>query len=215
MSDLTAKPRAVLDAAAQLFLAQGYGGVSMDAVAKRACVSKATLYAHFPGKEALFRSMIAEQCERMASEATAPAEPAEGIGMALQRLNLTLLRFLVAPSTLAMHRVVLAEAQRDPGLAEAFYAAGPARGRERIAAWIAEEQRRGRLRADADPNRAAADLSALLRGDLWLRAGLGLPPEPDEAALEAEAAAVAALFLRCYGSSASRCEAEAATRPQE
>ena len=110
---------------------------------------------------------------------------------------------------------MLAEAQREPALAEAFYAAGPQAARQRIAHWIAEEQRRGRLRADADPTRAAAVLSALLRGDLWLRAGLGLCPTPDDATLAAEAAGAAELFLRCYGSSANRCEAEPSISPQE
>ena len=104
----TPKARAVLDAAAELFLAQGYG-VSMDAVAKRAGVSKATLYAHFPGKEALFRAMVAEKCDRMSEEARALADHAGEIRPALEQLGLTVLRFLVSPSVLAVHRIVLAE----------------------------------------------------------------------------------------------------------
>jgi TetR/AcrR family transcriptional repressor of mexJK operon len=100
---------------------------------------------------------------------------------------------------LAIHRTVLAEAGRVPGLAEAFYAAGPGAGRARLAAWIAHEQRRGHLRPDADPAEAAAHLGALLRGDLWLRAGLGVPPAPDGAAVERAAAEAAAVFLRAYG----------------
>jgi hypothetical protein len=111
----------------------------------------------------------------------------------------TVLGFLVAPSTLAIHRIVLAEAGRVPELAEAFYTAGPAAGRARLAAWIAEKQRLGHLRADADPLEAAGHLSALLRGDLWLRAGLGVPPAPDEAAVDRAAAAATAVFLRAYG----------------
>ncbi len=41
------KRQLVLDAAASLFMAHGYGAVSMDAVARAAGVSKATLYAYF------------------------------------------------------------------------------------------------------------------------------------------------------------------------
>jgi TetR/AcrR family transcriptional regulator, mexJK operon transcriptional repressor len=193
-----AKCRAVLDAASALFLSQGYS-VSMDAIARQAGVSKATLYAYFPSKEALFRAMVAEQCERMATEAADYAGHTDDIREALERLGLTVLRFLVAPATLAVHRIVLAEAPREPTLGEAFYAAGPAVGRARMATWIAEEQRRGRLRADADPAQAAVDFSALLRRDLWLRAGLGVLPAPDEAMLKAEARTAAELFLRCYG----------------
>jgi AcrR family transcriptional regulator len=45
--------RAILDAAADLLLAQGLEKVSMDTVAKRAGVSKATIYRWWPTKEAL------------------------------------------------------------------------------------------------------------------------------------------------------------------
>jgi TetR/AcrR family transcriptional repressor of mexJK operon len=193
-----AKCRAVLDAAAALFLSQGYS-VSMDAIARQAGVSKATLYAYFPGKEALFRAMVAEQCDRMAAEAAHQAGHGGEIRETLERLGLMMLRFFVAPSTLAVHRIVMAEASREPTLGETFYAAGPTVGRARLAVWIAEEQRRGRLRADADPTEAAIDFSAMLRRDLWLRAGLGVLPAPDEAMLKAEARTATELFLRCYG----------------
>lgn len=193
------KPRAILDAAGELFLAQGFAAVSMDAVARQAGVSKATLYAHFPSKDALFAAMVAERCDRMAAEASSLAGHQDGPEATLRRLAKAVLRFLVAPSTLAIHRVVLAEAGRVPGLPETFYAAGPGAGRQRLARWIAEEQRLGRLRPDADPLEAAGHLGALLRGDLWLRAGLGVPPPPDDAAVEGAAAAAAAVFLRAYG----------------
>src|SRR5438477_17812 len=45
--------KAVLDAAAELLLDQGLTAVSMDAVAKRAGVSKATIYRWWPTKETL------------------------------------------------------------------------------------------------------------------------------------------------------------------
>lgn len=45
--------RAILDAAAELLLDRGLSAVSMDAVAERAGVSKATIYRWWPSKEAL------------------------------------------------------------------------------------------------------------------------------------------------------------------
>ena len=44
---------AILDAADELLLARGLGAVSMDAIAERAGVSKATIYRWWPTKEAL------------------------------------------------------------------------------------------------------------------------------------------------------------------
>ena len=68
-----------------------------------------------------------------------------------------------------------------------------------MARWVAEEQRRGRLRADCDPQEVALQFSAMLRGDLWLCAGLGLGAPPDEAAIAEAAARAAKLFLRAFG----------------
>ena len=45
--------KAILDAAAELLLARGLSAVSMDAVAERAGVSKATIYRWWPTKESL------------------------------------------------------------------------------------------------------------------------------------------------------------------
>ena len=45
--------KAILDAAAELLLARGLSAVSMDAVAERAGVSKATIYRWWPTKETL------------------------------------------------------------------------------------------------------------------------------------------------------------------
>lgn len=193
------KPRAILDAAATLFLAHGFAAVSMDAVAREAGVSKATLYAHFAGKDALFAAMVGERCDRMAAEAAALAGHGDDLEAALRRLGRAVLAFLVAPATLAIHRTVLAEAGRAPDLGAAFYRAGPGAGRTRLAAWIAEEQRLGQLRADVDPLDAATHLGALLRGDLWLRAGLGLEPAPDDDAVGRATDAAVAVFLRAYG----------------
>src|ERR1700678_3279294 len=61
-NDASPKRRQVIDAATELFLAKGYGAVSMDAVARAADVSKATLYAHFASKDALFATIIRDAC---------------------------------------------------------------------------------------------------------------------------------------------------------
>ena len=42
-------------------MTDGYGAASMDAIAKAAGVSKATVYAHFSGKDQLFAAIIAER----------------------------------------------------------------------------------------------------------------------------------------------------------
>ena len=60
----SSKAESILAAAKRAFLAAGFGAVSMDAIAREAGVSKATVYAHFAGKEELFGAVIGRECER-------------------------------------------------------------------------------------------------------------------------------------------------------
>src|ERR1700761_5027344 len=55
---IPAKKQAVITAALRLFLEQGFGATSMDAIAREAGVSKATLYAHVKNKEELFAHIV-------------------------------------------------------------------------------------------------------------------------------------------------------------
>ena len=73
------KRAAILDAAHREFMAHGFAGTTMEAIAAAAKVSIMTLYRHADDKEDLFRTVIAETCERALE-----AEPADrGAGQAL------------------------------------------------------------------------------------------------------------------------------------
>src|ERR1700741_3103522 len=57
--DLAGDVRArILDAAQRVFLKRGYQSASIDEIAEIAPASKPTIYAHFPGKEALFTAVV-------------------------------------------------------------------------------------------------------------------------------------------------------------
>ncbi|MBC9177464.1 TetR/AcrR family transcriptional regulator [Pseudoroseomonas ludipueritiae] len=195
------KCRAVMVAAAELFMAEGYAAVSMDAVARTAGVSKATLYAHFSGKEALFEAIVTHACAQMRQRAdTLLASHDLPLRQALTELALHWLRFLLRPQMRALHRVMIAEAVRFPALARAFYTAGPQAMRLWLTAWMAGEQAHGRLPADTDTARAADLFLILLRGDLFLRATLALVDEAEvEQSLPGVAAQAADTFIRLHG----------------
>lgn len=60
----------LLEVARAKFVAEGFDGVSIDAIARKAGVSKETIYRHFPDKQALFIASL----EEMANQFTARAE---------------------------------------------------------------------------------------------------------------------------------------------
>ena len=202
LPETSPKRAAILAAAARLFMGGGYATVSMDMVAKEAGVSKATLYAHFTGKEALFAAIVGERCQVIAAEAERMATQAASPDGALREMGRLWMRFLLHPDSLAIHRTVIAECARFPDLAKAFYAAGPGAGRAWLMRRLSEEQRQGRLRADSDPGVAGDHLMGLLRGELYLRTMLG-GPAPGEAAIQAVVDAAVEVFLRAYGTAAA------------
>lgn len=204
---LNPKRRAILAAAADLFMAESFDAVSMDAVARVAGVSKATLYAHFSGKDQLFEAIVAEGCAQMRAHADALLSDHDiPLRQALEELGLHWLRFMLRPQARALHRVMIAESVRFPELARAFYQAGPLAMQRWLTEWLAAQRDRGRLPEEADVALAAEQFLSLLRGDLFVRAKLGLVPPEEEAALPALAARAAAALLMLHGMVNERVE---------
>jgi AcrR family transcriptional regulator len=58
----------ILDGARAVFLAEGFDGASMEAIAHAAGVSKGTLYTYFKGKDELFTSLVAAYQNRSLEE---------------------------------------------------------------------------------------------------------------------------------------------------
>jgi AcrR family transcriptional regulator len=61
----------LLDAAREVFVAQGYHSAAMDDIADRAGVSKPVLYQHFPSKLDLYLALLDESCDNLIEATTA------------------------------------------------------------------------------------------------------------------------------------------------
>lgn len=189
------KRRVILDGARGLFMAEGFGGAGMDAIADAAGVSKMTLYRYFDSKEALFAGVIADLCEGIVAvdpgAVLADLPPEEALTRFARRLMAT----VYAPETLALHRVVVAEGMRFPELGRLFYDSGPGRNIAALADYLASHKDDPRL-AISDPRKAAEQFSELVRGYTHLRLLLGIEAPPDAAAREALIAEAVARFLK-------------------
>lgn len=116
------KNEAILDGAMQEFLEHGYAGARIDRIVAAAGVSKATVYRHFPDKEALFTALI----QRMASKKklfqlhhlqSLDEEPI----LSLKRYANGMLDNVASdPEILAFLRMMIGESGRFPELARAF-----------------------------------------------------------------------------------------------
>jgi TetR/AcrR family transcriptional repressor of mexJK operon len=199
--EVSPKRRQMLEAASELFMAHGYGLVSMDAVARKAGVSKATLYAHFASKERLFATMVGEVCRRNTAGEEMFPEHVDDIVEVMRAIGRRGLHFLVQERTLSIYRVVMAESARFPELGAAFMVNGPLSFRDRLAAWLAAQTAAGRLAA-GDGVIGAEHFLALIKSGLFMRATLGLPPAPDEAEIGSTVDAAVDTFMKAFGQTA-------------
>jgi AcrR family transcriptional regulator len=112
-----AKRERVLDAAVEVFLANGFDQTSMDAIAARAGVSKTTVYAHFADKLALFRAVVERSGRSLSVQMDETRLRAGQDPRArLTELVLIVLEATTAPDFLAFLRVMVSESVRHPDL---------------------------------------------------------------------------------------------------
>jgi len=194
------KALVVLDAAREVFLTHGFSASTTDMIQQAAGVSKATVYAHYPTKEALFAAVIERQCaEHMDALRALRAVPG-GVHAVLAELAAAYLDFGLAPAGLALFRLAAAEAPRFPELARTFLEKGPQVYLAIVAEHLARANAAGELAlGDVSPRDAATVFFSLVRGQGQLES-LMQPERPPTAAQKKRWARLALdTFFRAYG----------------
>ncbi len=187
----------ITEAAEALFLAQGYGAVSMDQVARKANVSKATLYAYFPSKDVLFATIVGDKgIDSPLGEEMFP-EIVEDLRTALEAIGQRTLRFMLRERTLAIYRIALAEAGRFPELGRAFFENGPCKMTARFVTWLGILRDLGLIETNS-LEEATHQFMALVRSGVFLRRSLALPPEASEAEINSTVQAAVGTWLKAY-----------------
>jgi AcrR family transcriptional regulator len=117
-----ARPQELLSAALALFVEKGFAATRAEEVARRAGVSKGTLYLYYPSKEELFKAVVRHNLTSLIAEGEQMASCFEGSSSELlARLIQTWWeRFGNTPAA-GIHKVILAEVRNFPELAQ-FYA---------------------------------------------------------------------------------------------
>lgn len=175
------KAEQVLDAAWRLFVEHGFGATNMDALAAAAGVSKATVYAHYESKEALFAATARRECRRAVARMAIGDDVVahRSLDAALTHIGRAFLDTLLSPEIAGLLRMVIAESTRFPELGQIFYDSAPGQTLASVTCYLDRARREGWL-IDCDTHRAAEQFLSLLRGDLHLRILLGQPPDPAE-----------------------------------
>lgn len=107
----------ILDTASALFLKNGYGLTSIEAVARSARISKRTFYHRFDDKAALFSAVIHRIIDNLHPPAGVPLISDGDLQDSLQHLARLMLQGAVSPQGIALTRLIFAESARFPELA--------------------------------------------------------------------------------------------------
>ncbi|HEU4564431.1 MAG TPA: TetR/AcrR family transcriptional regulator [Gemmatimonadaceae bacterium] len=160
------RPRQILDAAIEVFGERGLAGARLEDIARRAGVSKGTIYLYFPSKEELFRTMVRQTIVAALEE----AERCVGRGSATDELRGYMRGYwdlARSPEFSTIYRLVIGELHDFPDLASFYSEEVIARAVRLISGIIERGIAAGEIRP-VDPRVAARMLASMLSSQgLW------------------------------------------------
>ncbi|MBR2174344.1 MAG: TetR/AcrR family transcriptional regulator [Sphingopyxis sp.] len=189
--------KAFVDAARELFFANGYAGTTMSSIASKVGGSKTTLWTYFPSKEDLFAAVVDDIVAQYGDALAIDLPLDEPVPDVLRTFGNLLMTKLTATPILSLFRLVVGEAERFPHLAETFYERGPRRGKARAAVWVGEKMVRGEIRM-GDPMRAVQQFTGLCQSGIYQFAMLNLPESRDIDRLRDDVDAAVDSFCRAW-----------------
>ncbi|HEX5435711.1 MAG TPA: TetR/AcrR family transcriptional regulator [Gemmatimonadaceae bacterium] len=154
------RPRQLIEAALEVFGEHGLAGARLEDIAKRAGVSKGTIYLYFPNKEALFREMVRQKVIEeieAAEQRLATGTPTEQ----LQRFMHGYWTFLRSPAFGTIYRLVHGELHHFPDLAQFYSREVIQRGIKLVAEIVRRGAATGEFRT-VDPTVAARMLGSIM-----------------------------------------------------
>lgn len=162
------RPSEICAAALAVFAEKGFAAAKLDEIARRAGVSKGTLYLYFKDKEDLFRAVVrdtvAPNIQAIQQAVVAADLPfADVARMFLARFADVTSRAPVG----AVAKMVIGESRNFPELAKVWHDQVASRALGMLTGLIAKGQERGEVR-EGDPRLHAFSLvGAMLMGVLW------------------------------------------------
>jgi AcrR family transcriptional regulator len=138
---------AIVEAALEEFIAQGFTAARLDDVAKRAGVAKGTIYLHFKDKETLFEELIRTAIVPLIGRLAAPPSSSGSVRDALEGFAKTFIQEVANTRRGDIIRLIVAEGPRFPAIADFYYREVVSRGLAAMRALIELGVARGEIRA--------------------------------------------------------------------
>jgi AcrR family transcriptional regulator len=190
-----ARPEEIIEAAIEVFGERGFARTKLDDVARRAGISKGTLYLYFDSKDALFRAMMKQRLEAKIASAEELVGNWTGTSADLLRAYVTMHSATMNhPQNVRIIRLVMSELVNFPELAKWYYQEGIVRMRGVIERILARGVSTGEFRHTAHAAFTARLLQLLCAQTAQFRYYLQ-PFDPDPISSEAMLAGILDLYL--------------------
>ena len=162
------RPAEICAAALAVFAEKGFAAAKLDEIARRAGVSKGTLYLYFKDKEGLFRAVVRDTVAPNIEDVRAAMLASDLPFAELARMFLTRFAEITRKVPVgAVAKMVIGESRNFPELAKVWHDQVASRALSMLAALIAKAQQRGEVR-EGDPRLHAFTLvGPMLMGVLW------------------------------------------------
>jgi AcrR family transcriptional regulator len=178
-----ARPGEIVAAALQVFVERGFAATRVEDVARRAGVTKGTVYLYFDGKEALFKAVVRDTIVPWIAKGEALAQAHTGTA---RELFVTLVsewwRLLGETELSGIPKLMLAEAVNFPELARFYYDEVVSRGHRLIASVLERGIASGEFRAIDVRVAARLVMAPLLQAAQWRHSFALCGAEPIEMA---------------------------------
>jgi TetR/AcrR family transcriptional regulator, mexJK operon transcriptional repressor len=192
------KRQAILTAAMNLFLKNGFAKTSMNSIAAAADVTKQTVYAHFKNKDSLFEQIINQLAIKHAPPTDLLHNKNTHVEYRLYEIGLAFLNMVSSKEGIAATQLVIAEAYRHQKLAQHYYESGSRKILEMLGDYLKAENKRGTFHIPV-PLSAASYFFAMLKGNYYIRILLNTKPRPSPGEKEAHVRECVTIFMRLYG----------------
>ena len=142
-----ARPAEIVAAALEVFVERGFAAAKLADVARRAGVTKGTLYLYFDSKEALFRAVVRETIVPVIAQGEALARSFTGSARELlERLVREYWRLVGETALAGIPKLMMAEAATFPELTRFYYDEVVTRGHRLMAGVIERGIENGEFR---------------------------------------------------------------------
>jgi TetR/AcrR family transcriptional repressor of mexJK operon len=157
------KSDAIVAAARDCFFEKGFSATSIEEIARRANVSKVTVYNRFTDKQTLFVECICGECQGMEADLQLDVSGSGNLRARLIRFGEVMNAFLNRPELVRFENMLGGEMDRHPRLGVLFLNAGPRRMKGGLAKMLRTAVERGELNI-ADVDAAAELLGSMIKG---------------------------------------------------